>query len=65
MRAAVFAGESAGKMGFFLPYPANIKGVVVAGASPSGTVNVQLASETAGTTVTIKAGSFIKYRSYT
>ena len=46
-------------------YPANIKGMVVAGASPSGTVKVQLASETAGTTVTIKAGSFIKYRTYT
>ena len=46
-------------------YPADIKGVVIAGASPSGTVKVQLASETAGTTVTIKAGSFIRYRSYT
>lgn len=45
-------------------FPANIKGMVVAGASPGGTVKVQLASETAGTTVTIKAGSFIKYRSY-
>jgi hypothetical protein len=36
---------------------------VVAGASPSGTVKVQLASETAGTTVTIKAGSYLRYRS--
>lgn len=45
-------------------HPANIKGIVVAGATPSGTVKVQLASETAGTTVTIKAGSFIKYRTY-
>ena len=44
--------------------PANITGMVVAGASPSGTVKVQLASETAGTTVTIKAGSFLKYRTY-
>ncbi len=32
------------------------------GASPSGTVKVNLASETAGTNVTMKAGSFIKYR---
>lgn len=34
----------------------------IAGASPSGTIRVQLASETAGTVVTVKAGSFIKYR---
>lgn len=45
-------------------YPATVKGMVVAGATPSGTVKVNLASETAGTTVTIKAGSFLKYRSY-
>ena len=43
-------------------YPSFLEGMVVAGASPSGTVKVQLASETAGTTVTMKAGSFIKYR---
>ena len=43
-------------------YPAFLEGMIVAGASPSGTVKVQLASETAGTTVTMKAGSFIKYR---
>lgn len=48
-----------------LSYPAAIRGIVVAGATPSGTVKVNLASETAGTTVTIKAGSFLKYRSYT
>jgi hypothetical protein len=44
-------------------WPAFVWGVVVAGASPSGTVKVQLASETAGTTVTIKAGSYLRYRS--
>jgi hypothetical protein len=43
-------------------YPAFLEGMVVAGATPSGTVTVQLASETAGTNVTMKAGSFIKYR---
>lgn len=43
-------------------FPAIIEGMVIAGASPSGTVKVQLASETAGTNVTIKAGSFLKYR---
>lgn len=43
-------------------WPAFLEGLVVAGASPSGTVKVNLASETAGTNVTMKAGSFIKYR---
>jgi hypothetical protein len=46
-------------------YPSFLEGMVVAGASPSGTVKVNLASETAGTTVTMKAGSFIKYREVT
>lgn len=45
-----------------LSFPSIIEGLVIAGASPSGTVKVQLASETAGTNVTIKAGSFLKYR---
>lgn len=45
-------------------WPAFIKGVVITGASPSGTLKIQLASETAGTNVTIKAGSFLKYRAY-
>lgn len=43
-------------------YPAWISGNVTMGASPSGSVKVQLASETAGTTVTIRAGSYIRYR---
>lgn len=43
-------------------YPVRIGGVVRAGATPSGTVKLQLASETSGTTVTAKAGSFIKWR---
>jgi hypothetical protein len=45
-------------------WPAFAWGAVSAGASPSGTVKVQLASETAGTTVTIKAGSYLRYRSF-
>lgn len=32
------------------------------GASPTATLKIQVASETAGTNVTIKAGSFLKYR---
>lgn len=43
-------------------FPAIIEGMVIAGAAPSGTVKVNLASETAGTNVTIKTGSFLKYR---
>ena len=43
---------------------ATICGDVTAGAAPSGTIRVQLASETAGTVVTIKAGSYLKYRTY-
>lgn len=43
-------------------WPGYIFGNATAGASPSGTIKVQLASETAGTVVTIKAGSFLKYR---
>lgn len=43
-------------------WPAIIEGEVIAGAAPSGTVKVQLASETAGTNVTIKAGSYLRYR---
>lgn len=43
-------------------YPSKISGTVIAGASPSGTVKVQLASETAGTNVTAKVGSFLRYR---
>jgi hypothetical protein len=43
-------------------YPAWISGNITTGASPSGTVKVQLASETAATNVTVKAGSYLKYR---
>lgn len=43
-------------------WPSRIRGTFVAGASPSGTVKIQMASETAGTTVTVKAGSYLKYR---
>lgn len=43
-------------------WPGRIVGDVRAGASPSGTMKMQIASETAGTTVTVKAGSWLKYR---
>lgn len=46
-------------------WPAMVRATVNAGASPSGTVRIQLASETAATNVTIRnVGSFCRYRSY-
>lgn len=41
-----------------------IKGALITGATVTNNLRVQLASETGGTTVTMKAGSFIKYRAY-
>ena len=47
-------------------WPATIFATTAAGASAATTTNVQLASETAGTAVTIKSvGSFCRYRTYT
>ena len=47
-------------------WPVSIDVSLQADASPSGATRVQLASETAGTTVRIvTGGSFCKYRSYT
>lgn len=43
-------------------YPIRIAGTFLTGASPTGSLKIQLASETAGTNVTAKAGSFLKYR---
>jgi hypothetical protein len=43
-------------------WPALIKGFLIAGATPSGDLKVQLASETAATNVTYKAGSFLRFR---
>lgn len=45
-------------------WPCTIWGTAIAGASPSGTVKLQLASETAGTNVTVKTGSYLRYRTY-
>jgi hypothetical protein len=45
-------------------WPVTIWGWVKAGASPSGSIRIQIASETAGTTVRITAHSYLRYRSY-
>lgn len=42
-----------------------IRGAIVAGATPSGSVQMTLQSESAGTTVRVMAGSFLKWRTYT
>lgn len=43
-------------------WPGYVGGEINMGASPSGTVKLQLASETAGTNVICKAGSWLRYR---
>lgn len=43
-------------------WPCIISGEIGMGASPTGAVRAQLASETAGTVVTLRAGSYLKYR---
>ena len=43
-------------------WPVKVHGMFRAGATPSGDVRIQLASETAGTVVRVVARSFLKYR---
>lgn len=43
-------------------YPSLLWGTIVAGASPGGSFQINLASETAGTSVTMKSQSWIRYR---
>lgn len=43
-------------------YLATISGMMIAGGAPGSSLRVQLASETAGTNVTLKARSFIRWR---
>ncbi len=43
-------------------WPVWVRGLLRAGATPSGDLRIQLASETAGTTVRIVARSFLKFR---
>jgi len=45
-----------------LSYPSFVTAVLIAGSNPAGSFRLQMASETAGTVVTVKAGSFLKYR---
>lgn len=43
-------------------WPCDVRGMAIAGATPSGSISLRLATETAGTVVTVKAGSFLKHR---
>jgi len=43
-------------------WPGLVEGMFVAGVSPAGRIQIQLASETGGTNVSIQAGSFLAYR---
>lgn len=45
-------------------YPVFIKGVLNMTTGASGTFKLQMAAETAGTSMTVRAGSFFKYRSF-
>ena len=45
-------------------WPATIKGNIVTGATVTLGLRLRLASGTAGTNVTVKAGSFLKYQEY-
>ena len=45
-------------------WPASVRATLLMTTGASGTFKLQLASETAGTNVTVQAGSYLKYRSY-
>lgn len=45
-------------------YSGQMQAILIMGASPSSTFRITLASETAAVNVTMRAGSFIRYRTY-
>lgn len=45
-------------------YAGQMQAILIMGGSPSGNFQITLASETAAVNVTMKAGSFIRYRTY-
>jgi hypothetical protein len=60
--SGAFNGASTGVPTTTGSWPGALWATVVTGASPSGNVQITLASETAGTNVTMRAGSWIRYR---
>jgi hypothetical protein len=61
---AAFNNANTGLTNTTQSWPAALSAILLTGASPSGTFKIQLLSETAGTNVTLKAGSFIRHRTY-
>ena len=62
-------GDNIQALGTGLPvttnyYPAELRGMMQSGASPTGIFRVTLASETNATNVFMGVGSFLKYRTY-
>jgi hypothetical protein len=45
-------------------WPCHVRGIAWAGATPSGAVKLQLRSSAAATLVTVKAGSYLRYRTF-
>ena len=59
---AAVLNANTGQVNTTQSWPAHLEAVLLAGATPSGTFKMQLASETAAINVTMKAGSFICWR---
>jgi hypothetical protein len=60
--SAAFQAASAGLPNTTTSWFGRIEALLVVGAAPAGNFRIQLASETAGRAVTLKAGSYIRYR---
>ncbi len=45
-------------------WPGELNAVLIAGTTPSGAFQIQLAAETSGTNATMMAGSYFRYRSF-
>lgn len=60
--AAPMLIPSSGLLNATQSWQVEIEGILVAGPTPSGTLRIQLASESAGVSVSIRAGSFLSWR---
>lgn len=60
--AADFAGQNGGFTSTTVSQMAKMEGTVVAGTSPSGTTGLTIQSETGGTTVSVRKGSWFRWK---
>ena len=60
--AADFAGQNGGFTSTTVSQMAKMEGTVVAGASPSGTTGLTIQSEIGGTTVSVRKGSWFRWK---